>query len=168
MSSSTPARKAIGAQLIIPVAAFVFTLYYIWSILESPWEAQAAAFLVGSILIALILVFLARTLWQWRAGEVSFAFAGDFLGTGGLVLRRLGLFALTIGYVVVIEWLGFTLTTFLFLAAAMLLLGANKRPMRTIGIAALIALIGWLVFIVAFDTRFPRGPFEAMTRGLVG
>jgi len=168
MSSEKPAPKPVGAQLIIPVAGLVFTLYYFWSIRDSPWEAQAAAFLVGTILMGLIVAFLVRTFWQWRAGTLSFAFEADFLGTGGLLARRLGLVALTVGYAVVIGWLGFTLTTFVFLTSAMLLLGANKRPATTVGLAALIALLGWLVFIVAFDTRFPRGPFETLMRGMIG
>jgi hypothetical protein len=49
----------------------------------------------------------------------------------------------------------------------MLLLGARARPAVTIGIAAGIALAGYLLFILAFDTRFPRGPFEELMRGLL-
>jgi hypothetical protein len=49
----------------------------------------------------------------------------------------------------------------------MLLLGARQRPLVTVGLAAAIALAGYLLFILAFDTRFPRGPFEELMRGLL-
>ena len=70
------------------------------------------------------------------------------------------MFATTLGYVVFIDRLGFTLTTFLFLAGSMLILAKGKRPALILVISALMSLAGWAVFILAFDTRFPRGWFE--------
>ena len=50
-------RKSIGSELIIPVAALLFTIYYFYTIIDAPWTAQVAAFIVGSILIVLIMFF---------------------------------------------------------------------------------------------------------------
>ena len=47
-------RKPIGGELIIPVAAVAFTLYYFSTIFDSPWTAQVSAFFVGTILILLV------------------------------------------------------------------------------------------------------------------
>ena len=47
-------KRHIGAQLIIPVAALAFTLYYFSTIINSPWTAQVSAFFIGSILILLM------------------------------------------------------------------------------------------------------------------
>jgi hypothetical protein len=125
-----PARRPVGGELIIPIAAVAFTLYYFTSIIDSPFEAQVNAFFVGSILLGLVAVLLA------------------------------------IGYVAVIAWLGFTLTTFAFLSAAMLTLNDGRRPGFVLGLAAALALGGYLLFIVAFQTRFPVGPFERLMGAL--
>jgi hypothetical protein len=168
MQAPTDERRKVGGELIIPAAALAFTLYYFSTILDSPWEAQAAAFLIGSILIGLIVAFVVRVALTFRRGAASLRVDSSLLGKGGLLFRRLGLIGLTIGYVVAIGWLGFTLTTFLFLASAMLLLGAGKNRLRTVGLAAAVAFAGYLLFVVAFDTRFPRGPVEVLLGGVFG
>jgi hypothetical protein len=91
---------------------------------------------------------------------------GELIRPTALLPKRLSLLALTIGYIMVIEWLGFTLTTFLFLASSMLLLNDGRRPAFILGLAAAVALGGWLLFIVAFHTRFPAGPLEHLLRAL--
>jgi ABC-type xylose transport system permease subunit len=149
----------VGGDLIIPIAAVAFTLYYFSSIISSPWEAQVNAFFVGSILIVLVVVQLVRSGRMLLTGEGDLSL-GALLGPTAMLRKRLLLLALTIGYVVVIEWLGFTLTTFLFLTAAMFLLNDGRRPGFIVGLAAALALGGYLLFIVAFQTRFPMGPLE--------
>jgi len=160
-----PKPEAAGGQLIIPIAALVFTLYYFSTIISSPFEAQVAAFFVGAILLLLIALFLLKTAFRVRRGEANLRLGGLF-APRAILPRRLGLFLLTFGFLLVIPYLGFTITTFAFLAAAMLLLGARIRPLRTVGLAAAIALAGYLLFIIAFDVRFPRGPFETLLSGL--
>jgi hypothetical protein len=44
----------------------------------------------------------------------------------------------------------------------MLLLSEGRRPGFVLALAAVLALGGWLLFVVAFDTRFPVGPFERL------
>jgi hypothetical protein len=159
-------RKAVGGDLIIPVAGLIFTLYYFSTILESPWEAQVAAFFVGFILIGLILIFLVKTGVLLARGTTRLDFS-PLVTPVGITLKRLVLFALTLGFMLLIPYFGFTFTTFLFLAAAFLLLQQPKRPVLAIGFAAGLSLAGYVLFIVAFDTRFPRGPFEEMMRGIL-
>lgn len=43
--------------------------------------------------------------------------------------------------------------------------GRNKRGILIL--AAVLALSGWLLFIYAFDTRFPFGPFENLMKGVL-
>ena len=52
-SPDGPGKKSLGPDLIIPVAAILFTLYYFSTIIDSPWTAQVSAFFVGSILLGL-------------------------------------------------------------------------------------------------------------------
>ena len=164
---STPERKAAGGQLVIPVAGILFTLYYFSTIWNSPFEAQVAAFFVGTILLTLSAIFIVKMIWQWKGGEISLAL-DDLLGRRSIGLKRLALLGLTVGFMLLIEVLGFTITTFLFLASAMLLLDEGRRPGRAIGIAAAAAIGGYLLFILAFETRFPAGPFETLMKSVLG
>ncbi len=161
-----PRKRALGAELVIPVTALVFTLYYFYTILESPWTAQASAFFIGTILIVLALVFIALT-FRWVAkGDGDWSFHTLF-EPHDYVRLRLGLLALTVGYIAVISFLGFTITTFLFLVLAMLLLNRGRRARLSLTLAAILSIGGYLLFIVAFDTNFPEGPFENLMNGIL-
>jgi hypothetical protein len=159
-------RRGGGGELIIPIGAVWFTLYYFSTIIDSPWEAQVNAFFVGSILMALVAIQLIRLGRMLFSGEADLGL-GDLIRPTAVLPKRLFLLLLTIAYVVVIEWLGFTLTTFLFLASAMLLLNDGRRPVFILGVAAALALGGYLLFIVAFDTRFPAGPLESLLGAVI-
>jgi hypothetical protein len=64
-------------------------------------------------------------------------------------------------FIIVIPYLGFTLTIFLFLLLAMLALGV-RSVRKLIGVALTSAVVGYLMFIVALDTPFPHGPVEML------
>lgn len=166
MSSEPRKPRQLGGELVIPVMAIAFTIYYFTTIWNSPWTAQVSAFFVGGILILVSGLFILRcALWLGR-GEGSLGmnnlFTMDDIRSG-----RIGLFAATVGYVVLIERLGFTLTTFLFMAISMTVLAKGKRMGLILMISALVALIGWAVFIWAFETRFPRGWFETTMKAVL-
>lgn len=161
----TPEPKSIGGELIIPVAAIAFTVYYFTTILDVPWSAQVSAFFIGSILILLIIVYFIRTAVELCRGEVSLRL-GQIYEPVSFIPRRIALAALTIGYIVFIRWGGFTLTTFVFLALAMMCLNEGRRKGLILILSAVFAIGGWLLFIFAFETRFPAGPFEQFMKGL--
>lgn len=155
--------RHLGGELVIPVTAVVFTLYYFTTIWNSPWTAQVGAFSIGGILLTLCALFFVSVLRARArgAGRLSFSnlFTYEDLRSG-----RVGLFATTIGFCWFIDDLGFTLTTFLFLWLSMLILGKFRRVGLVTAISAALSLGGWAVFIWAFDTRFPRGWFEETMR----
>jgi hypothetical protein len=165
MADTTPPRDAeprsIGAQLIIPVAAIVFTIYYFSTILDSPWTAQVSAFFVGTILLVLAVAFVGKQIYERQRGRVTFGL-GDLVTHADVTSGRAAIFALTLVYIVVIEWGGFTITTFFFLFLSIAILERARR----LGMAALVSFVmviaGYLLFIVAFNTRFPHGPFEIL------
>jgi hypothetical protein len=159
-------KRHAGGELIVPIAGLAFTLYYFSTIIDSPWTAQVSAFFVGAILITLILVFLVKTAAEWRRGAVDFR-AGPIAEPVALLPKRLVLLALTVGYIFVIDYLGFTITTFLFMVAAMALLADGKRLGFIVALSAAVALGGWALFILAFHTRFPAGPFEQLMRSVL-
>lgn len=152
--------------MIIPIAAVAFTLYYFSSIINSPWEAQVNAFFVGTILIFLVAIQLVRSARQLLTGEGDLSL-GELFGPRAILPKRLLLLLFTLGYLLVIEWLGFTLTSFLFLTASMLVLNDGRRPGFILGLAAALALGGYLLFIAAFQTRFPEGPLEHLLGAVI-
>lgn len=159
-------RQQIGGELVIPIAGLVFTIYYFSTILDSPWTAQVSAFFVGAILIALILAFLVKSALAYKSGEVSFA-PGPLAEPMSFLPKRLVLLGLTLGYIFVIQFLGFTLTTFLFMAASMLLLSNGRNIAFILILSLIVSVAGWALFILAFETRFPIGPFEILMSRLI-
>ncbi|MFT7106834.1 MAG: hypothetical protein ACJAVT_001355 [Yoonia sp.] len=158
-SDNQKSSRQIGGELVIPVIGIVFTLYFFSTIWNSPWTAQVSAFLVGGTLLFVCAIFFIRCAISLHRGEGTLGFRNlatmDDIRTG-----RIWLFATTIGYVVFIDRLGFTLTTFLFLGSSMLLLAKGRNAAFIAMVSGLMSLTGWAVFIWAFDTRFPRGWFE--------
>jgi hypothetical protein len=159
-------RKPIGGELVIPVMALCFTLYYFWTILDVPWTAQVSAFFVGSILIVLLCIFFVKSAGQLRRGEASLEI-GPLFEPSSYVPKRLALLGLTLGFIFFVQYLGFTITVFLFLSGAMLLLSNGRKKVFIFSLAAILSLAGWALFIWAFNTRFPAGPFETMMKGLL-
>ncbi len=49
----------------------------------------------------------------------------------------------------------------------MLLLGNGQKKGLIVSLSAILSLAGWALFIWAFDTRFPAGPFENLMKGLL-
>lgn len=152
-------KRPMGGELIIPLLALGFTLYYFSTIIDSPWTAQVNAFLVGSVLIVLVLAFLAVAAREVLLGRATLS-ASNLLAPVDILPKRAGFIVLTLAYLVAIDWLGFTLTTFLFLAGAMLLLDGGRRPRLCLALAAGLSAVAYGVFILLFETRLPRGPIE--------
>ncbi|MDA7451515.1 tripartite tricarboxylate transporter TctB family protein [bacterium] len=159
-------QRQLGGELVIPVLAVVFTLYFFSSIWNSPWTAQVSAFAVGGILLLVCGIFIIRCGIWLRRGEASLGFSNLF-SREDLHTGRIGLLVTTIGFCFLIEMLGFTFTTFLFLSISMIILAKGKRPVFIAMVSAIMALGGWAVFIWAFDTRFPRGWFETTMKAVL-
>lgn len=160
-SSAGRERKHIGADLVIPAAALAFTLYYFSTIIDSPWTAQVSAFFIGIVLIALILAFAVYKVVEIARGEADLGFQ-RLTAPWSFMPRRVALFALTLAFIFLIPWGGFTITTFVFLSGAMLLLSGGRNWKFILGISAVLAIGGYFLFVYAFEVRFPKGPIELM------
>lgn len=163
--SQQQSRRPIGADLIIPVTAAAYAIYYVWSVRDFPFEAQFSGLALAGLVALFTLIYFARLVQGFAQGRYSLGF-GRFLGPQEGRSGRLAFVGLIIGYIVVVPYLGFTLTTFTFLASAFLANGA--RPVwRPIALAAAASFLGWLFFILLLDTRFPQGPFERAMEALL-
>jgi Tripartite tricarboxylate transporter TctB family len=160
------AGRQLGGELVIPVLAIAFTLYFFSTIWNSPWTAQVSAFAVGGILLLVCGIFILRCIFWLRDGKATLGF-GNLFSREDITTGRIGLLMATVGYSVFIGRFGFTLTTFLFLALSMIILSRGKRPVFITLISAAMALGGWAIFIWAFDTRFPRGWFEITMKAVL-
>ena len=49
----------------------------------------------------------------------------------------------------------------------MAILAKGRNLPFILGVSAVISLVGWAVFIWAFDTRFPRGWFETTMKAVL-
>ena len=151
--------KNVLPDLIIPCLAFIFTLYYLSTITEAPWIAQASAILVGSLLILLILIFFTKTFLMIRKekGIISFSNLNIDKPTS---LKRIILLILTLCFTFCLELLGFTLSAIIFLFFSIILLSSIKNWKNALMISVSCSLIGYFIFIYVFNTQFPRGAFE--------
>jgi hypothetical protein len=163
-SNSQP--KNVLPDLIIPVMALVFTAYYLTTITEVPWIAQASAILVSAMLSAAIFAFAIRTYLRMRGGQERISWSAIEIDRVSTV-KRIALLALTITYIAVIEYLGFTITTFLFVFSAVLLLSSLAHWRSALAVSFSCATLGYVVFIYFFQTRFPRGPVENFLKGVL-
>lgn len=151
-------KKPIGADLIIPVAAAGYAGYYVFSVADFPFEAQISGLVLAGLVFLLVLIYFVRLAIGFSRGRHSFGL-GEFFGARNSRPARAAFVALIIGYIGVVPYLGFTLTTFTFLASSFLIAGA--RPVwRAMLVAGCAAIGGWVFFIVLLQTRFPQGPFE--------
>ena len=156
--------KPVLADLILPLGAAAYAVYYVLSVRSFPFQAQVSGMAMAILVCLLVAIYLIRTVIGIRKKRLYLGL-GDFLGAPETVPNRLVFLGLIIAYVVVVPWLGFTLTTFTFLCLSFAVVGV--RPWRRVlVISATAAIAGWLFFIVLLGTRFPAGPFEYLMGAL--
>ena len=153
-------------DLVIPLLALAFTGYYLTTITEVPWIAQASAVTVGCLLVLAIAAYFIRTACRIKRGSEIIAIPGPARALD-VSLRRIGLLALTIAYVALIETFGFTLTTVVFIFLGIVLLSSLANWKTAALVSVCCSVTGYVVFIYFFETRFPRGPVENALQGLL-
>src|SRR5690606_14299645 len=150
--------KPVGGDLVLPILAVLYGIYYLYSIRGLPFEAQVNGFLIIAVLFVLVAILLVRTLRDRTRGRVTLGL-DSLLEPVPLLRRRIAFLLLTFASLLAIEWLGFTLTTFLFMLSSMIALG-TRSPRTLLTVATVTAAGGYVFFIAILDTRFPHGPVE--------
>lgn len=157
-------KAAIGGELVIPLLAVAYTVYFFVSVRELSWEAKANAVTVGVALLALVAVQLARTAFAFFSGRASLA-VGGLIEPRDILGQRVALVAVAALFVFLIPWLGLTLGLFILTGALMLILRAGSFRMIALASAA-VSIGAYLLFIALLNSRMPRGPLEKLLAGL--
>jgi hypothetical protein len=152
-------KQNIAGECIIPILGVLFTVYYVYSIFDAPWTAQVNAVLVGTTLILVSAIFFIKKFSLLVRGSAEFTIpVKRFLPS--IQTPQTAFIVTSFLYLILIDFLGFTLTTTLFFWTSMLILGHGKRPYHKAILSVIMALIGYAVFIVMFETRLPIGILE--------
>lgn len=171
MSNEPPQKpRNILPDCIIPALALAFTVYYLTTITEVPWISQASAIVVSGLLLLSILAFVIRSTWRIRQHRETLQMQGAFHGLLGYLpisLKRIVLLLLAIAYVWFIDGLGFTLTTFIFVFIGIVLLSSLSNWKNALVVSLCCSVIGYIVFIYLFKTRFPAGIIEDWLIGIL-
>ncbi len=167
MDSDDPRQRPrnVLPDLAIPLVALVFTGYYLTTITEVPWIAQASAVTVSCLLVLAIAAYFIRTACRIKRGGEIIAIPEPARALR-VSLRRIALLVLTIGYVALIETLGFTLTTTVFIFLGIVVLSSLENWKTAAFVSVCCSVAGYVVFIYFFETRFPKGPVENALQGL--
>ena len=72
------------------------------------------------------------------------------------VLRVFGLMVLLVVFIVLLQYVGFAISSFLFLLALQLVL-AERRPVRLLVFAIGVTLVMYVVFVLLLRVPLPRG-----------
>jgi hypothetical protein len=151
-------KAPAGADLVIPLLALGFAAYFFWSIADLAWEAKANGLIIGSTLVALVLLQLARIGMRVARGEADLR-ADPLWQPRDVLGKRVGMVLVTVAFIVLLQALGLTLALFLAMAAALWVMGVRK-PARLLGISFGVAAAAYLLFIAVLDAGFPHGLIE--------
>ena len=151
-------KPALGADLAIPLMALAFAAYFFADIRGLEWEAKANGVIIGTALVALVLIQIGRIGYRVAKGRASLATSALWEPRDALP-RRLAMVAVTIGFIVTLKWLGLTLGLLLWMVVALWAMGVRNRKVIA-AISIVTAASAYLLFIAALDSNFPHGPVE--------
>jgi hypothetical protein len=158
-------RVALGAELVLPVIALAFAIYFLVSTADLQWEAKANGVIIGSSLVVLLVVQFVRSGIAYMRSRADFGF-GTLLQPRDVFYKRLGMMAITIVLVATVPWLGVGLGLFLALSAALIMMGVRGYG-HALLVAFLVALACSVLFTVVLDSGLPHGPVENLLLSLV-
>ena len=150
----------LGADLVIPALAAAFAAYFLVSIADLAWEARANGMLIGTILLVLVAIQVARTGLAIVRGRGSLRADPLWLPAGTLV-QRASLVLITALFIASLQWLGLTLGLLIALFAALWAMGV-RRALVLVVLPLTVAASAYLLFILLLQADFPHGPIERL------
>jgi hypothetical protein len=157
-------KDSLGADLLIPLMALGFAVYFFVSIRDLAWEAKANGMIIGTILVVLIAVQLVRITLAILRGEGDLR-TDTLWQPRDVLAKRIGMVLVTIAFIASIRWLGLTLALLLGMLASLRLMGVRSLKLLVL-ISVVVAAAAYLLFIAALDSAFPHGPIENLIEAL--
>lgn len=155
-----PHKRALGADLVIPLLAAAFAAYFFWSIADLGWEAKANGVLIGTVLVGLIAIQLGRIVRQLARGSGDLRMDHLWLPREALG-KRIAMVVITVAFIAALDWLGLTLSLLVAMALALAAMGV-RRPATIAWVSGAVAGTAYVLFIAILDSAFPHGPIERL------
>ena len=155
----------LGADLVIPLLALAFAIYFFVSIDDLVWEAKANGIIIGTLLVGLIAVQLARIGVAVARGRANLG-VGPLWRPRDALGKRVGMVMVSIAFIATLQWLGLTLGLLFGMLASLWVMGV-RRPKLLVGISVTVAAFAYVLFIATLDSAFPHGPLENLVAALV-
>ncbi len=159
-------------DLIVGVVLIALAILY-WlgadhipkSILEGGIGADALPKMLGIALGALSLILVLQSAFAARAAKADGS--DDAVRKGGWLSHKyaLGMLCIGIGYVVLVEFVGYVCAIAYLLAAVTLLAGGASRKVL-IAFSLLGAVFFWAFFVYALEIRQPKGIWPDLWKSL--
>lgn len=157
-------RPGILPELIIPVGAIAFAIYYLSTVWDLPFQAKVLGLYVAAAIGILGLMLFVRFAREILSGQKSLGFAG-FFSDPVSETRRWVVLALTIAFIVLMPTLGFAVSIFAFVFSTVLVIGGMQRLKAAVFTALGMTIIAFLVFIVLVKVRFPTNIIDQTLKG---
>ena len=153
-------RDFVGGVASIAIGAvYLFFAYQLRaSALDDSMGPGGLPRVYGWLLVGLGAALTIQALFARRlasAGEASEE-KGEWDGQGRKIAFAAGLLAIGIGYIFVVETLGYLISVAVLLLVTALYLGAGNKG-RVLAVAVLGAIFLWVMFVIVLGVRMPSG-----------
>ncbi|KGX91232.1 tripartite tricarboxylate transporter TctB family protein [Pontibacillus marinus] len=147
------------ARLIMPLLFFVVSIGVIIATLNLPkarlGNPNAPVYFPMMLGIFLLILSIVYFIQEWRKTEMEEKEAVQEL-LQGRVPKLIGLsLLLALGYTLIFEWIGFLISTILFMASLLFLINGKKKWMVNIATALIFSFASWYAFGVLLQVSLP-------------
>jgi len=146
------------SDLIIPTFAVMLAIYYLFTIIGIPVVAQMYG---GSLSIGVILLSAAMFLLAVKSGGFKkitnpITYLKENWCTPTIIIYKkvVVLLVFITLYIILIPYMGYPLTSIIFLTIVMHFLGMKNTP-KIVGIATLVTFMGFALFILFLNVQLP-------------
>jgi hypothetical protein len=157
--SNKKSTLSLLSELVVPITATVFALYYLSTLRGIPFLAQIYGGGISILLLLLCAIASIRVLVNVIKTRGDSA-PVTFLGIRNALRPYSKASALVLGivlYIGLMPYLGYPAVSFLFIAAALYILGLKSIP-RVLLMALVVTVIGYFLFVAFLQVRLPLGP----------
>ena len=158
------------SDLIIPTLAVILAFYYLYTIQGIPEMAQmyGGTLSYGVLILSAVMLFLVAKSGAFKkASNPSTLLKQNWNSPTFKIYKKVIVLVTFIAlYILVIPYLGYPVTSIIFMSAVMYFLGMPSIP-RIIGIATCVTLLGYGLFILFLNVQLPLDPLTEKIKYLV-